>query len=153
MPTGKHNSYSVLPLAGLPFPAFWLDYLWLWSLLSYPLTVHPFLFHESFLHLLSLLCYLSNMMSTMKRAVMLQAADMSYLWLKEIHLENTLGSHSHPLIHSVPWLLANHALVYTHQRHTEVNDTVLQALPAASVQMHHARQCKCNGWYSIVDHF
>ena len=59
--------------------------------------------------------------------MVLQAADMSYLWLKEIHLENTLGSHSQPLVHSVPWLLANHALVYTHQRHIEVVDRALQA--------------------------
>ncbi len=50
----------------------------------------------------------------------MQAADMSALWLKEIHLENTLPSHSQPLVHSVPWQLAHHALVYPQERHIEV---------------------------------
>ena len=45
---------------------------------------------------------------------------MSALWLKEIHLENTLPSHSQPLVHSVPWQLAHHALVYPQERHIEV---------------------------------
>ena len=49
-----------------------------------------------------------------------QAADLSFLWLKEVHLENTLKSHSQPLIHSVPWQLANHALIYPQERHTQV---------------------------------
>ncbi len=52
--------------------------------------------------------------------VHMQAADMSALWLKEIHLENTLPSHSQPLVHSVPWQLAHHALVYPQERHIEV---------------------------------
>jgi len=51
----------------------------------------------------------------------MQAADMSALWLKEIHLENTLPSHSQPLVHSVPWQLAHHALVYPQERHVEVS--------------------------------
>ena len=45
---------------------------------------------------------------------------MSFLWLKEIHLENTLKSHSQPLIHSMPWQLANHALIYPQERHIQV---------------------------------
>lgn len=49
-----------------------------------------------------------------------QAADLSFLWMKEVHLENTLKSHSQPLIHSVPWQLANHALIYPQERHTQV---------------------------------
>ncbi|KAA6416660.1 MAG: component of SCAR regulatory complex, partial [Trebouxia sp. A1-2] len=66
------------------------------------------------------------------------AADMSALWLKEIHLENTLPSLSQPLAHSVPWQLAHHALVYPQERHIEVvlqsleiyNDVQCSAVPA-----------------------
>ncbi|KAL0046332.1 hypothetical protein WJX82_009330 [Trebouxia sp. C0006] len=71
-----------------------------------------------------------------------QAADMSALWLKEIHLENTLPSHSQPLVHSVPWQLAHHALVYPQERHIEVvlqsleiyNDVQCSAVPALTAQ-------------------
>ena len=57
-----------------------------------------------------------------------QAADMSALWLKEVHLENTMHSHSHPLVHSLPWQLAHHALVYPQERHIEVSHLNLGSL-------------------------
>ncbi|KAL0041117.1 hypothetical protein WJX77_005471 [Trebouxia sp. C0004] len=71
-----------------------------------------------------------------------QAADMSALWLKEIHLENTFLSHSQPLVHSVPWQLAHHALVYPQERHIELvlqsleiyNDVQCSAVPALTAQ-------------------
>lgn len=69
-----------------------------------------------------------------------QAADLSFLWLKEVHLENSLKSHSQPLIHSVPWQLANHALIYPQERHTQVpsNESILSCRHAYTHPYIHA---------------
>lgn len=50
----------------------------------------------------------------------MQASNLSTLWLEEMHLENTMPRYRQPLAHSMPWQLANHALVYPQEQLTEV---------------------------------
>ena len=57
---------------------------------------------------------------TLRKFVCMQASNMSTLWLEEMHLENTMPRYRQPLAHSMPWQLANHALVYPQEQLTEV---------------------------------